>query len=599
MSDSVQSTDLSNVTPAGLPPRRSPELPALVPPPPRQSLRMLGLPKAGHLIAFQWWVGGVISYLLLSGVMVLTLAQSSGNLRLTLLELLGVGDSPNLTLTVLVGGGLLITIYSALRSFRDIRLIRAEEADIDWVNRHGRKGLPLVFVDVKVREALLRRGQLEIPDEHTSVETLIDDRVRRVHFALSGDGNGRVSPIELQGIAEKRTLRYGSAARYCSSLLLLLAVLGTFAGVKTALPALINALTKNATDTTALVAPLTAVAGAFGGNALALVGAIALGLIAQGFGTARRHLLERLDIVSAEHIYRSDLQTEVDPLQAAIVALRDTAREMREATGTMSGIDSGLQGLDRAFRSSFETLSDRLTDLTAQHESALHNRTHADLEALRVQVSQLAQVTDANARVYAGLAESVGARSSESRKAIELMTASGDQLRGAMESFVRIADQATTSAERMETAGERVAEQSERATTQIGASSQAVSLAVVQLQPALDQMGTAVEKVARIASDSDKRVTEMLAGLGERVTTLAQTIAVVEQTQLKQREAERVIAGRGAEDSGNADVLSVLRRIAANIERPASHTPMIAMAVGPVIALLGGAALVYFLIRPH
>jgi hypothetical protein len=577
--------------------------PIITPPPARlaEPLRMLGLPKAGHTIALRWWFGGVITYLALSVAMITTLAQHS-SLIVTLRELLGLGEggSPNPTLTLLVIGGVLVTIYSVWRSFRDIRLIRAEEADIDWVNEHGREGLPFVFVDTSIREKLFRDNpRMALSEQHRSVETLIDDRVRRVHYALTGDGNGRVSPIELQGIAEKRTLRYGSAARYSSSLLLLLAVLGTFAGVKTALPGLISAVTNSSTDMTALVSPLTAVAGAFGGNALALVGAIALGLVAQGFGTARRHLLERLDIVSAEHIYRSDLQTEVDPLQAAIVALRDTAREMREATGTMSGIDSGLQGLDRAFRTSFDTLSDRLTDLTAQHENALHNRTHAALEGLRVQVSQLAQVTDANARVYAGLAESVAARSRESREAIELMTASGDQLRRAMESFVRVADSASESAEHMERASIRVAEESERATQQIGHSSGAVAASVAQIQPALEQMAGAVEKAARIAADSDRSVADTLAGLGQRVATLAESMTALEQAQARQREAERAMTGRGEDHSGNADVLSALRRIANSVERPASRIPILAMAIGPALGLVGGAALLYYLIRPH
>ena len=570
---------------------------ALTPASTNESLKPLGLPKPGHQIALQWWLGGIGAYFLLSSVMIAALTESSGGLFATLQELLGIGAHVNPTLTVLVGGALLITLYSGWRSYRDIRLIRAEEVDIEWVEKHGREGLPLVFADAKIREELFKRGQREIPSEHTAVETLVDDRVRRVHFALSGDGNSRVSPVELQGIAEKRTLRYGSAARYCSSLLLLLAVLGTFAGVKTALPALISALTTSATNTSALVAPLTAVAGAFGGNALALVGAIALGLIAQGFTTARRHLLERLDMVSSEHIYRSDIQSETNPLQAAILALRDTAREMREATGRMSGIDSGLQGLDRAFRTSFDTLSDRLTDLAAQNESVLHNRTHGALEALRVQVSQLAQATDANARVYAGLAESVSSRTTESRKAIELMTVSNDQLRAAMESFVRIADQATTSAQRMEQASDTVAEQSRHATVQIGASSAAVATAVTQLQPALDQMGTAVEKVARIATESDKRVADTLADMGDKVARLAQSLAAAEQAQTRQRDSERAIAGRGAAEPGGADVVSLLRRIASSVERRTSWVSATAVAAGPLLGVLGGAALAYFVLK--
>jgi hypothetical protein len=369
--------------------------------------------------------------------------------------------------------------------------------------------------------------------------------------------------------------------------------------VKTALPPLIRALAHDTTNTSALVKPLSAVAGAFGGNALALVGAIALGLIAQGFATARRHVLERLEMVSSEHIYRNELEAESNPLQAAIVALRNTAREMHEASGTMSGIESGLQGMGSAFRTAFDSLSDRLTDLTAQHESALHDRTHAALEGLRVQVSQLAQATDGNARVYAGLAESVSTRAHESRMAMELMSSTSGQLRSAMDSFVRIGDQATASFAQMEQASVTIARQSELATSHISASSTAVAAAVEQLQPALNQMGAAVERVAKIATESDRHVTGTLSELGGRIEKLSQTLATVEQAQSRHREADRSMAERGSEAAGNADVLSVLRRIASSVEQPTSRVPLTAMILGPALGLIGGAALTYFILRPH
>jgi hypothetical protein len=566
--------------------------------PERTKLVMLELPTPGHHVAWRWWGAGVAAYLLLSGVMIAALqGEGSGTLSGTLMELIGQGDHKNPTLTVLVVGALFIAVYAMTKCFRDIRIIKAEEVDIEWVKRHGRDGLPLVFADASRREALFQAGMREIPSADISVETLIDDRVRRIHAALIVGGNARVSPVELQGIAEKRTLRYGSSARYASSLLLLLAVLGTFAGVKTALPSLIQALGDNTTNTKALIPPLSAVAGAFGGNALALVGAIALGLIAQGFSTARRHVLERLEMVSSEHIYRNELEAESNPLQAAIVALRNTAREMHEASGTMSGIESGLQGMGSAFRTAFDSLSDRLTDLTAQHENALHDRTHAALEGLRVQVSQLAQATDGNARVYAGLAESVSTRSSESRTAMELMSSTNVQLRSAMDAFVRIGDQAKTSFAQMEQASVTIATQSELATAHIGASSTAVATAVKQLQPALEQMGSAVERVAKIATESDRHVTQTLSELGGRIERLSQSLATVEQAQSRHREAERSMSGRGAEAAGNADVLSVLKRIASSVDQRAPRVPLTVIILGPALGLIGGAALSYFILR--
>jgi hypothetical protein len=150
-----------------------------------------------------------------------------------------------------------------------------------------------------------------------------------VQIALASAEGGVVIPAELRGIAEVRTAAYGAFARYASSLLLLLAVLGTFAGVKTALPELITAIGSNTNDTTGLVNALSAVASAFGGNALALVGAVAVGLMAQGLSLGRRNLLERLELVSAEYLYGRTVAAEASPLQGAIVALRDTAVQMQ------------------------------------------------------------------------------------------------------------------------------------------------------------------------------------------------------------------------------------------------------------------------------
>jgi hypothetical protein len=112
-------------------------------------------------------------------------------------------------------------------------------------------------------------------------------------------------------------------------------------------------------------------------------------------------------------------------------------------------------------------------------------------------------------------------------------------------------------------------------------------------------MSGAVERAAGIASDSDKRAADILASLGQRVTALAETMTALEQMQARQREAERVVAGRGEDRAANADVLTALRRIASSVERPTSRMPIVAMTLGPLLGVLGGAALVYYLIHPH
>jgi hypothetical protein len=281
----------------------------------QSKLKMLDLPVRGDRVAWRWLAIGVVIYFGLSAALLFSLAtgqRASGapnaansvaagaarvgaappsGMRL----LFGLGDQPNYTVLVLVVGGVLLTFLAVAKLVADIRAMTKEEQDLAWIERTGAAGLRFVFADGKDREALYRRysGKTDEWDytshEGARVETLADDRVRRVLHARSTPGSAHVSSDELRAVAEKRTAQYGSFARYSASLLLLLAVLGTFAGVKTALPGLIEALRTageagNSMDP--LVGPLQAIAGAFGGNALALVGAIAVGFAAQGVSSA-------------------------------------------------------------------------------------------------------------------------------------------------------------------------------------------------------------------------------------------------------------------------------------------------------------------------
>src|SRR5688500_14633345 len=292
----------------------------------RRSLEMLQPPGRGDIVAKRWWLCGLIGYALLAGALLGAVGRGSAtSFAQDVAALFGLGDPPNYFITVLVGGGILLAAATMILVRRDIREMTLEEDDVDWVLRTRGDGLPLVFLEPAEREARFERGDFAIPDDDGTVTTLVDDRVRRVHAAMASSGSATVSPENLKAIAVDRTARYGSFARYASSLLLLLAVLGTFAGVKTALPALIGSLGMTS-DTSTLIGPLTAVASAFGGNALALVGAIAIGLMAQGIGFGRRNLLERLELVSAEYIYQDGTSSSANPLQAAVTARREIGR---------------------------------------------------------------------------------------------------------------------------------------------------------------------------------------------------------------------------------------------------------------------------------
>jgi hypothetical protein len=483
----------------------------------RGGLAMLRPPGRGDLVAERWWWFGLAGYALLSAALLGAVGRGSmESFGDAAAALFGLGDPPNYFLTVLVGGGIILAAVTMYLVRRDIRDMAVEEDDVDWVLRTKAEGLTLVFLEPEEREERYHRGDFTMPDRDAAVTTLVDDRVRRMHAAMAGSGSSTISPENLKAIAVDRTARYGSFARYASSLLLLLAVLGTFAGVKTALPALIGAL-GSTSDTSTLIGPLTAVASAFGGNALALVGAIAIGLMAQGIGFGRRNLLERLELVSAEYIYQDGTSSSANPLQAAVTALRDTANQIHAATGRMTGIEGGLRGLSNEFKTSFEVLSTTLADIADRQEEGLYERTSASLEVLQTRVADLAKSVEATALVHSQITAAVQTRAEESRAAIEQMRQTNARLGQSLDAFLRVGEWAERSFSDVSKASLLLVEGSQGVNAQM----QGLTEAVGAVKPGLEQLertlAAAAEQSAREESRDQEALQTLVATIGREL----------------------------------------------------------------------------------
>jgi methyl-accepting chemotaxis protein len=545
---------------------------------------MLELPEPGHKVAWRWWLAGVASYVVLATAFMVALLNNG---RTTVASLFGFGDNVNVAIFVLVGSGLALTGYAIYRALLDIRTMEREELDVEWVHRTGRPGLLLVFVDPKKREKLLGTS-FDVPESEITVETLMDDRVRRVRNASVDPNAGAVVPDDLKGVAEVRTSDMGSFARYASSLLLLLAVLGTFAGVKTALPGLIESINSstngiggaNAND--GLIKSLNAVAEAFGGNALALIGAIAVGFIAQGIGFGRRNLLERLELVSAEFLYGQNVTADANPMQAAMVALRDTAREMHSASGAMLGIEDQLQQLGREFRGAFDALGNRLTDIALGQEEALYAKTSESLDLLQQRVNELADTIESNARTYAGLAEAVKTRSQEATHAFDAMSESNRQLGVALESIVKTGERSRESVDTLRTAVDSLTANSDQVLVEV----QRVAMASEAIAPAMKQLESTLGTADKRLAESEKIAQE---GWKTTASEIAKKLESVGQTG---KGSSVVADGRG---SLNADERTVhlLQTIASSIDQLRNPEPVsFWRTMGPVtIGVVVGSAL--------
>jgi hypothetical protein len=561
----------------------------------RAALEMLQPPGRGDEIARRWWWCGLVGYGLLAIALLGAVGRGSATSFLQdVAALFGLGTPPNYFITVLVGGGILLagaTMYLVRRDIHDMAL---EEDDVDWVLRTKGDGLPLVFLEPADRQARFDRGDFTIPDHDAKVTTLVDDRVRRVHSAMASSGSATVSPENLKAIAVDRTARYGSFARYASSLLLLLAVLGTFAGVKTALPALINAL-GTTSDTSTLIGPLTAVASAFGGNALALVGAIAIGLMAQGIGFGRRNLLERLELVSAEYIYHDGTSSSANPLQAAVTALRDTANQIHAATGRMTGIEGGLRGLSNEFKTSFEVLSTTLADIADRQEEGLYERTSASLDALQHRVADLAKSVEATALVHSQITAAVQGRAEEARAAIDQMRQTNARLGQSLDAFLRVGEWAERSFSDVSKASQLLVEGSQGVSVQM----QGLTTAVTAVKPGLEQLERTLTAVAEQTIRDESRSTEVLQALattisGQLQQAVGHLYAATESARPTRIDTPALMAPvQGTPTSSGVardESVALLRRIAQSTELATASRPSLIQMVGVslVAGLLGG-----------
>ena len=566
-----------------------------------------------------WTSVGLAVYIGLC-LLVITPQFASRPVLAVLQSLVGLSEPRNYTVTALVVLGIAVTVAAFLRLFQDVSEMQIEEADIDWVSRKRREGLPYVFADVGVREGLFQRHQSPLSSVG-NVETLIDDRVRRTMAALETGGASQVSVFELRAIAEKRTSRYGEIARYLSSLLLLLAVLGTFAGVKAALPDLIDALKAGADDTLRMSGPLSAVAGAFGGNALALVGAIAVGLAAQGVAFGRRNLLERLELVSVEYIYGDETSGASEPMQAAAQSLQASARDLQSLAGSMSGVEAGLETLRVQFRDSFSELTGHLRDLANRQNDTLYTRTGEALETLQRRVADVVQALEANAHATAQTIGDMKLRADLARESVTQMQTSNQQLGRSLDAFVSVsagADSMFKSAEQhfgvMTTAAEQIATAATGLSPHLESLRQTVSAGQIANTKIADSL-TAIAADLRSGEQEDRekwdRLTNAIAGNQDGRPTLATSLPTVRGATPRTPYSPHIaLSDTTAPDLGRRDtplgsdppVLTLLREIARKLDglgalQDTQRRSARTIALSTFAAVLMSAGVVYALLK--
>jgi len=463
--------------------------------------QVAGQPKAkdvtlppGDRVALRWLVGGVLFYPLFAALLYgSVLDASGGDPTAALLSLIGFGDQQNPAMAILVLGGLLVFGAAVLSAIRDWRKLRSEELDVEWVLRYP-DGAGLVFAPSDKREVMYRTGKRGVDPGQRDIETLMDDRVRRIINA-EHDRDARVSPDDLRRLAESRLAALGADGRFGSGLLLLLAVLGTFAGVKASLPRLINAVSSasNTFGNAAIAGPLETVAAAFGANSLALVGAISLGIIAHGLVAGRRNLLDRMERAS-EPLYRGVQRgNTLDPLAAAVDALVDTGTSMKQTGASLQHLDAGITNLSATFTDAFERLSQELGQLSVQQQQLLTEQTAAELQRLQERVAQMGEIVDANTRLYQGLVESLSTRSRESQELVTSSVTAIRRLDDGLRSIISMEERVMATSEALDARAGRLDGETEHFAQRVELASEAVDA----VGPALQEFHASLERTVQ------------------------------------------------------------------------------------------------------
>ena len=262
----------------------------------------------------------------------------------------------------------------------------------------------------------------------------------------------------------------GSVTRFLGSTLLLLAVVGTFAGMKTALPQLMNALSETAG---ARLSPetLRPVSDAFGANFLALVGALAMGFASFGALQDRRQLISALEKVT-EPLYRTlPVGPDLGRLDIAIAEVSRSAERVADVAEGVGQLRTVLGSLEFAFVGAIDSLNVALQDSWQRQVLSLQGRLDETLHGVTESVAAVAKMLGSTAVAYEGVVSGLverdlGVQSAarEFGKAAARLEASVERLGAKASAILESVGNATRSTER---SSQTMADASARISTEI------------------------------------------------------------------------------------------------------------------------------------
>jgi hypothetical protein len=260
-------------------------------------------------------------------------------------------------------------------------------------------------------------------------DTLLTERAQKViELADRGGGAAEGLRASLRTRAAGKASSVGAVSRFIGSLLLLLAVIGTFAGMKTALPALSEAV--RFPESTAASPPtsptgegivranildaLSGVADAFGANFLALIGAFSLAVMSFGATVDRRRLLVDLDRVLDEDLFSVIASgTDAQAFERLVGNLRDGIHEIATVGEGLGDLRGAIANFQSTLGHAIESLETSLTGQFQQRLLSVHSDMARKVESVVVDVANISRAMAATSVAYEGLVQEITQRENE------------------------------------------------------------------------------------------------------------------------------------------------------------------------------------------
>lgn len=322
----------------------------------------------------------------------------------------------------------------------------------------------------------------------------------------------------------------GAATRALAALLLLLAVLGTFAGMREALPGLTGAIGSAAdaprgggVSLTDLGTALQGVADAFGANLLALAGSAILGLAAFGVTRSRSSILETIGAALDSSAGLIGREATGHDLHSAIVAVENAAKSVAGTTGAIRDLRGSLDTFQGQLADALERLG---SNVNRTIQVRLEEQVAGALREVSTNFGEVASAVSGTAVAYEGMVAAMGERNVEIERGTQALRGASE---GATATLVGVQAAATSSVDKLTTslreaelsASRSIGEHVERLSTATERHAALLSDDVRQLADAstsasrsIDQATQGITSTATLLENSLNGLTELQEELG-------------------------------------------------------------------------------------